>query len=167
VTQKVRHTLHLPQRLSRKLIHAPAPGVTQSSLVEAALAQFFDPSPTLQSVLVRRLDAMSRAQARIARHIDLLIEAQGLFIHSYYNATPPLLGSDQAAQKALGAKRFEGFLSELGRRLAKGASLASAVLEEAPPTGGVGATDSLAANDAATPSALPDRLDRAETHHAA
>lgn len=139
-----RHNLYLSRNMSQHLARAAAsPGVSQSAVVEAALKQFFDPAQAPQAVLVRRLDHQGRTLERQLHHIDLLLEALALFVQSYFNAVPPLAPAALDAQKALGAKRFEAFITELGRRIAGGTSLASTLLNPSPET------QSTAANDAA------------------
>jgi hypothetical protein len=119
-----RHNLYLSLPVSKSLAQASAsPGVSQSAVVEAALRQFFDPEQRPQAVLVRRLDHQGRAIERHLHHTELVLEALALFVQSYFNAVPPM------APGALEAKRFDAFISELGRRMASGKTLAADLLQ--------------------------------------
>jgi hypothetical protein len=128
-----RHNLYLSLPVSKNLAQASAsPGVSQSAVVEAALKQFFDPEQKPQAVLVRRLDHQGRAIERQLHHTELVLEALALFVQSYFNVVPPMAPGALEAQKALGAKRFDAFISELGRRMATGHSLASDIFKSEP-----------------------------------
>jgi hypothetical protein len=123
-----RHNLYLTLSTSKALAHAAArPGLSQSAVVEAALKAFLGGDEGLQAVLFRRLDAMTRQMQRHAHHTDLVLEALGLFVQSSFNAVPPVPPRDQAAQKAIGAKRFDAFVVELGKRIAGGHTLGAEV----------------------------------------
>ena len=56
------------------------------------------------------------------RDLDLAVlgETVAQFIHFWMTITPPLSGAAQSAARAKGAERFEGFMQNLGRRLATG-----------------------------------------------
>ena len=159
-----RHNLYLTFATSKALSDAAArPGVSQSAVVEAALKAYLNGDEGVQAVLFRRLDAMARQMQRHAHHTDLVLEALGLFVQSYFNAVPPVQPRDQAAQKAIGAKRFEAFVAELGKRIAGGNTLGlqvSAILS----AGAENPTAvTIAANDA-TPSQHKNRREpRSET----
>ena len=50
----------------------------------------------------------------------VLGETVAQFIHFWMTITPPPSGAAQSAARAKGAERFEGFMQNLGRRLATG-----------------------------------------------
>lgn len=134
MTRCCRHNLYLSRAISKHLVQASvSPGVSQSAVVEAALRQFFDPDQAPQAVLVRRLDRHGRLLERQLHHIDLVLETLALFVQSYFNAVPPLAPAALEAQKALGARRFDAFIHELGRRMTGGGTtLVNDLLRQTP-----------------------------------
>jgi len=62
-------------------------------------------------------------------------EAVALFVRFWLTSVPPLPDSAQAAAQAKGRERYEGFVEALGRRLAKGKTLADEVSREVAPEG--------------------------------
>lgn len=124
---RTKHTFRLPPGLARQLAdHASRRGVTQALIVEAALASFFSPDgpDRLEAALGRRLDRMSRQIERLERHVTISNEALALFVRFWLTATPPLPDTAQLAAQAKGRERYEGFVESLGRRLARGQTLA-------------------------------------------
>lgn len=76
------------------------------------------------SVIVhdRRLDRITRQMERLERDVGISVETIAVFIRFWLMATPSLPERTQAAARAKGGERYEGFLQALGRRLAKGPS---------------------------------------------
>lgn len=68
----------------------------------------------------RRLDKLARQVDTLDEDLAVLGETLSLFILIWLSATPPLPENAQAAARAKGAERFEGFMQNLGRRLASG-----------------------------------------------
>ena len=85
------------------------------------------------AALARRLDRMSRAIERMERHTVISNEAMALFVRFWLTSTPPLPDAAQPAAQAKGRERYEGFVEALGRRLAKGQSLADEVSRDIGP----------------------------------
>jgi hypothetical protein len=56
-----------------------------------------------------------------------------LFVRFWLTVTPPLPDTAQPAAQAKGRERYEGFVEALGRRLAKGQSLAREISEDVIP----------------------------------
>ena len=106
--------------------------------MEAALASHLsaDAADRLEAALARRLDRMTRAIERLERHETIGNEALALFVRFWLTSVPPLPDSAQAAAQAKGRERYEGFVEALGRRLAKGKSLADEVSKEIQPAVG-------------------------------
>jgi len=53
-----------------------------------------------------------------------------LFVRFWLTVTPPLPDTAQPAAQAKGRERYEGFVEALGRRLAKGQSLAQEISQD-------------------------------------
>jgi hypothetical protein len=66
-----------------------------------------------------------------------------LFVRFWLTVTPPLPDTAQPAAQAKGRERYEGFVEALGRRLAKGQSLAQEISQDVTSGDGTsGRTDS-------------------------
>jgi xylose isomerase len=53
-----------------------------------------------------------------------------LFVRFWLTVTPPLPDTAQPAAQAKGRERYEGFVEALGRRLAKGQTLAQEISQD-------------------------------------
>ena len=84
----------------------------------------------MEAALGRRLDRLTRQVERLERHITISNEALALFVRFWLTATPPLPDAAQPAAQAKGRERYEGFVEALGRRLAKGQSLAQEISQD-------------------------------------
>src|SRR5882757_6390179 len=127
---RTKHTFRLPPDLAGKLAdYANRKGVPQALVVEAALASHLSPdgADRLEAALGRRLDRLTRQLERLERHVTISNEALALFVRFWLTATPPLPDTAQAAAQAKGRERYEGFIEALGRRLAKGRTLADEI----------------------------------------
>jgi hypothetical protein len=106
-------------------------GFNRSKIVDRALDRFLagDGSQGNDQSLQRRLDNMSKQQARTERNIAVLLETLGLFVRYYLTVTPPLPKSEQDPARSLGNQRFEVFVAQIGKRLAAGQSTVRDVME--------------------------------------
>jgi predicted transcriptional regulator len=133
---RTKHTFRLPPDLAGKLAeHASRKGVPQALIVETALASFLSPdsSERMEAALGRRLERLSRQVERLERHITISNEALALFVRFWLTATPPLPDTAQPAARTKGRERYENFVEALGRRLARGQTLAQEIsLDVAP-----------------------------------
>jgi hypothetical protein len=64
---------------------------------------------------------------RLERHIAISNEALAVFVRFWLTSTPPLPDTVLAAAQTKGRERYEGFVEALGRRLARGRSLADEI----------------------------------------
>jgi predicted transcriptional regulator len=103
--------------------------VPKSKIVESALATFLSPDgpDQAEAAITRRLDRLTRAIERLDRNHDITGEALALFIRFWLTATPPVPDDLREAAQAKGMERYNGFVETLGRRLAKGTTLAREV----------------------------------------
>lgn len=127
---RTKHTFRLPPDIAGQLAdYADRKRVAQALVVETALSSFLSPdnSERMEAALGRRLDRLTRQMERLERHVTISNEALALFVRFWLTATPPLPEAAQPAAQAKGRERYEGFVEALGRRLAKGQSLAHEV----------------------------------------
>jgi hypothetical protein len=87
----------------------------------------------MEAALGRRLDRLTRQVERLERHVTISNEALALFVRFWLTATPPLPDTAQPAAQAKGRERYEGFVEALGRRLARGQSLAQEITLDVEP----------------------------------
>jgi len=130
---RTKHTFRLPPDLAGKLAdYANRKRVPQALVVEAALASHLSPdgADRLEAALARRLDRMTRQIERLERHVTISNEALALFIRFWLTSTPPLPDTAQTAAQAKGRERYEGFVEALGRRLARGRTLADELVTD-------------------------------------
>jgi predicted transcriptional regulator len=133
---RTKHTFRLPPDLAAQLAdYANRKRIPQALVVETALSSFLSPdgSERLEAALGRRLDRLTRHLERLERHVTISNEALALFVRFWLTATPPLPDTAQPAAQAKGRERYEGFIEALGRRLAKGQSLAQEVILDIEP----------------------------------
>jgi predicted transcriptional regulator len=130
-----KHTFRLPPELAGRLAdYASRKRVPQALVVETALSSYLSPdnSERMEAALGRRLDRLTRQVERLERHVTISNEALALFVRFWLTVTPPLPDTAQPAAQTKGRERYEGFIEALGRRLAKGRSLAQEVSEDMP-----------------------------------
>jgi predicted transcriptional regulator len=130
---RTKHTFRLPPYLAGQLAdYANRKRVPQALVVETALSSYLSPdnSERMEAALGRRLDRLTRQVERLERHVTISNEALALFVRFWLTATPPLPDTAQPAAQAKGRERYEGFVEALGRRLAKGLSLAQEISQD-------------------------------------
>ncbi|QQS13831.1 MAG: CopG family transcriptional regulator [Rhodospirillales bacterium] len=133
---RTKHTFRLPPDVALKLAdYASRKRVPQAHIVETALTSFLSPdaSERLEGALGRRLDRLVRQVERLERNVSISNEALALFVRFWLTATPPLPDAAQPAAQAKGRERYEGYVDALGRRLAKGRTLAAEISQEIEP----------------------------------
>jgi predicted transcriptional regulator len=133
---RTKHTFRLPPDLAGQLAdYADRKRVAQALVVETALSSYLSPdnSERMEAALGRRLDRLTRQVERLERHVTISNEALALFVRFWLSVTPPLPDTAQPAAQAKGRERYEGFVEALGRRLAKGQSLAQEISKEVNP----------------------------------
>jgi predicted transcriptional regulator len=143
---RTKHTFRLPPDLAGRLAdYALRKRVPQALIVETALASFLSPdaSERLEGALGRRLDRLTRQVERLERHVTISNEALALFVRFWLTATPPLPDTAEPAAQAKGRERYEGYVEALGRRLAKGRTLADEISQEIAPQESINRTDDL------------------------
>jgi predicted transcriptional regulator len=112
----------LPQALSARLeALAAKPGASKSAILADAVEAWLNRRGTseLDDRFSLRLDRMTAALGRIERDGHVLIETLALFVRYELAIHAPLAEND-AAGRAAAAKRFDAFITQVGRQLASG-----------------------------------------------
>lgn len=96
--------------------------VSKSAIIEAAVASFLsgDTSDRLEAAMSRRLDKIGRQIGTLDEDLAVLGETLSLFVQFWLTMTLPLPDSAKQSARIKGNERFEGFMQNLGRRLATG-----------------------------------------------
>lgn len=152
-----------PTLLDALEAYARKRGAAKSTVAEAAISRFLRPDPADQpeAVLARRLDRLNRHADRLERDLGVAVEMLALFIRFWLAATPPLPEGAQAAARAKGRERYEGFVQVLSRRLAQGRGFVREVAAE-----GEAAREAEAEAEAATVRDMDGPAARGETGQA-
>ena len=130
-----KQTYRLPTDLLREASDfAARRRVPMGTVVENALTLYLSPDneDKLEAALGRRLDRLNRQMERMERHMTIANETLALFIRFWLTHTPPLPDTAQTAAQLKGRERYEGFIEALGRRLARGRTLADELGREVP-----------------------------------
>lgn len=132
--RKVRHQLFLDAATTRRLeALAEKPGMNKSAVLAEALVAWLNRRATteLDDQFAHRLNRVSAQLNRIERDQRILLESLALFVRLTLLRDAHMPEPD-AATLALARARFEQFVAQVGRHLAKGdQSLNPNVNEEA------------------------------------
>lgn len=152
MSKTVRHTIHLNDVLSRQLAAlAAGPGGSKSAVVGEALQAWLsrEAGIGIDPLIKARLDRTSRSLHRLERNLHILIETLALFIRYQLSVTPPVAEAEQPAASALGQRRFQSFIDQVGRRLAAGRRLSDDLVRYLPPEAFIVAAEPEEAKDTA------------------
>ena len=122
MAERVRHQLFLPKPLSERLERlAAAPGACKSSILADAVDAWLTRKgeSEIDERFGNRMDRMSVALGRVERDLHIIAETLALFIRYELAIHPPLAESDQAG-RTLGRRRFDAFVDQVGRAVARG-----------------------------------------------
>lgn len=122
VKNKIRHQLFLTKPLSDRLeALAAKPGASKSAILVDAVTAWLNRRGTseLEDRFAIRLDRLTQAIGRVDRDAYVILETLALFIRFELAIQTPLAENDQAG-RALGAKRFEAFVTQVGRQVSTG-----------------------------------------------
>ena len=130
---RTKQTFRLPPDLARKVADcAASKGTPEALVVESALTSYLSPdgADRLEAAVARRLDRMNRQLERLERQVMISNEALALFVRFWLTNTPPLPDAALLAARAKGRERYQSFVEAIGRRLARGQTLANEVVED-------------------------------------
>ena len=133
--RKKRYCLYLSRPLAHQLERvASLRHGSKSALLEEALRKSLEPEqvPGVEEGLLRRLNELHRAVSAVARDQTVLNETTALFVRYMLAVTPPLPDSDQEPARLTGRKRYDVFLTEVGKRVAGNGVYTAEVLRTVP-----------------------------------
>lgn len=108
-------------------------GMTQSSVIEDALAVYFSVSVHHErdAALIQRQDDMIRQLARIEREQNAVIEMADMIAYYQLVFAPPMTEEQKQAAGARALDRLQGFRATLASRLNSGRKLLGEALADA------------------------------------
>ena len=97
-------------------------GVTKSAIIEQALREFINPEirQGLEERVLDRLNAFDLKQSEIEQNVGITMEAVGQFVLYWLTRTDPLPEGEREAAHALGVRRFNHFIEQVGRKFYTG-----------------------------------------------
>ena len=121
---------HLDDELRRRFKqYCAAKDVTESSVVEAALEQYLGGTDD-KTLLLKRLDRLGRGVSRLEHGVEVLTEAFGLFVRSYYMHTPEVQTDARDSARRSAGHRWEVFLDSLRAAVAGEGRLVKDLVDE-------------------------------------
>jgi hypothetical protein len=123
---KPRTGVYLSESAAARLAAAATlTGAKKSALVEAALDRFLQSDSNVQNfaTLAGRLTELSDQIERLGSDLKMVNEVAALHARFHLAVTPSVSAAEQHIASAVGAKRFEEFAAQVGRRVELGTSL--------------------------------------------
>lgn len=131
--RKQRLSIYLEPEIMKALAaYAARRNQSLSLIAEAGIASFLSPDAAEQqeAATIKRLDQLDRRLTRLERDMGIAVETLALFVRFWLTTTPPLPEPAQQAARASAAKRYEAFVTALGRRLTQGPRLRQEISED-------------------------------------
>lgn len=123
---KSRTGVHLSESMATRLTAAATrTGVTKSELIEAALDRFLESDRATEhfAIVTGRLTELNNQIGRLSADLKMVNEVVALHARFHLAVTPPLSATEQDIASVVGAKRFDEFAAQAGRRVEQGTSL--------------------------------------------
>lgn len=137
--KKTKFTTYLDDDVATLLAQSAARrDQSKSMIAEAAIASFLSPDDAerREAIVAKRLDQIDRRMTRMERDVGIVVESLAVFIRFWLTTTPVLPEPAAQAARAVASKRYEAFITALGRRLAKGPKLRQEISEDVPDSEG-------------------------------
>lgn len=122
MVEKIRHQLFLPKPVSDRLeALAGKPGASKSAILTDAVTAWLNRrgASELEDRFGIRLDRLTTAIGRLERDGHIQLETLALFVRYELAIQAPLAENDHAG-RAIAAKRFDAFITQVGRQIAAG-----------------------------------------------
>ncbi|HVR58422.1 MAG TPA: hypothetical protein VMT72_16550 [Pseudolabrys sp.] len=121
-TRKV--TIRLTEKIHEQLEAATErPGVGKSMVVEAALAHFMTPQPSVENSMQKSFDDIHTRFDSLERDLRTLAETVALHARYHLAVMPPLPQQQQHEACQLGDERFKALAEQVDRRVRQGRPL--------------------------------------------
>lgn len=92
---------------------------TMTAIIETALAQYFEPKKVeaRENALLSRMDRFDDRQGQIEADVRLCAETIGQYVLYWLTRTEPIPEGERDAAHALGRRRYDYFLDQVGQKL--------------------------------------------------
>lgn len=92
---------------------------TMTAMIETALAQYFEPEKVeaRENALLSRMDRFDARQGQIEADVRLCTETLGQYVLYWLTRTEPIPEGERDAAHALGRRRYDYFLDQVGQKL--------------------------------------------------
>ena len=93
--------------------------VTMTAIIETALAQYFEPDKVevRENALLSRMDRFDARQGQIEADVRLCTKTLGQYVLYWLTRTEPIPEGERDAAHALGKRRYDYFLDQVGQKL--------------------------------------------------
>jgi hypothetical protein len=112
-----------PDLRHRLRSYSAAQDVTESAVIEAALSKYLEPEGTDQALVVRRLDAVVQALARVEAGLEVVGEGVGRLVRFLYSIAPAKVATDDAQ----GEERYRTLIATVSRAVGTGTAFVATV----------------------------------------
>jgi predicted DNA-binding protein len=99
--------------------YCAASSIAERAVFEEAIQQYVDRVGDLALVL-RRLDRLGRAGARLHRDVELLSEAFAVFVRLWFAHTPTIPEDGKAGARSTAESRYRLFVEHVGQQFSGG-----------------------------------------------
>jgi len=93
--------------------------VTMTAIIETALSQYFEPDKVeaRENALLSRMDRFDARQGQLEADVRLCTETLGQYVLYWLTRTQPIPEGERNAAHALGRRRYDYFLDQVGQKL--------------------------------------------------
>jgi predicted transcriptional regulator len=105
----------------RLTVEAAAHGSTMTAIIETAIQQYFDPDQIQHrdAQLLSRIDRFDARQDRIETDLRLCTETLAQYVLYWLTQMQPIPEAEREAAHALGRRRYDHFVEQVAKRVAK------------------------------------------------
>jgi predicted DNA-binding protein len=120
----------LPEDLGKRLrAFTTGKGASQGSVIQAALIKYLDDAND-GTLIMRRLDRISRGVGRLHRDVRVVAEAFAVFVQLWLAHTPRISDSEKSRAERVALARFGQFTEHVAARIASGRSVISDLVRD-------------------------------------
>jgi len=124
---KTRMNVYMSKKNYKRLEEmATMPGVSKTAIVDDALSVYFDPDHvnSFEEIILQRMNQFDLQQGEIQRDLTVNVEMLGQLILYWLTLTEPMRAGERDDAQKKGAKRFNYFIDQVGRRMGSQTPLA-------------------------------------------
>ncbi len=104
-------------------------GQTETSVVEAALTQYLDEKCDM-SLILKKLDRISRSVGRVDNQASVSAEAFALFLQYWFAHTPEIAEEEKSLANTDAKRRYNAFIEYLTAKLGSGSRFTDEIVKD-------------------------------------